>query len=109
MVQTECSHLTFTFDRLNPKSIEIIGLWPTYLCSIIILYHKEMDPACGDVHSLKSKFDFILLTPIFYIVQDKSSDIEQQPPFNDRKYSNTLPQKRRKQNQREHHIILKFR
>ena len=26
--------------------------------------------------------------------QDKSSDIEQQPPFSDRKYSNTLPQKR---------------
>ena len=26
--------------------------------------------------------------------QDKSSDIEQQPPFGDRKYSNTLPQKR---------------
>ena len=25
--------------------------------------------------------------------QDKSSDIEQQPPFRDRKYSNTLPQK----------------
>ena len=28
--------------------------------------------------------------------QDKSSDIEQQPPFGDRKYSNTLPQKRDK-------------
>ena len=27
-------------------------------------------------------------------VQDKSSDIEQQPLFGDRKYSNTLPQKR---------------
>ena len=26
--------------------------------------------------------------------QDKSSDIEQQPPFGDRKFSNTLPQKR---------------
>ena len=26
--------------------------------------------------------------------QDKSSDIEQQPPFGDRKYSNALPQKR---------------
>ena len=26
--------------------------------------------------------------------QDKSSDIEQQPPFSDRKYRNTLPQKR---------------
>ena len=25
--------------------------------------------------------------------QDKSSDIEQQPPFGNRKYSNTLPQK----------------
>ena len=25
--------------------------------------------------------------------EDKSSDIEQQPPFGDRKYSNTLPQK----------------
>ena len=34
--------------------------------------------------------------------QDKSSHIEQQPPFDDRKYSNTLPQKREKiQNQRE--------
>ena len=32
--------------------------------------------------------------------------IEQQPPFGDRKYSNTLPQKRGKiQNQREHHKI----
>ena len=27
-------------------------------------------------------------------VQDKSSDIEQQPPFGDGKYSNTLPRKR---------------
>ena len=26
--------------------------------------------------------------------QDKSSDIEQQPSYGDRKYSNTLPQKR---------------
>ena len=26
--------------------------------------------------------------------QDKSSGIEQQPPFGDRKYSNTLPRKR---------------
>ena len=26
--------------------------------------------------------------------KDKSSDNEQQPPFGDRKYSNTLPQKR---------------
>ena len=26
--------------------------------------------------------------------QEKSSDIEQQPPFGDRKYNNTLPQKR---------------
>ena len=27
--------------------------------------------------------------------QEQSSDIEQQPPFGDRKYSNSLPQKRR--------------
>ena len=34
--------------------------------------------------------------------QDKSSDVEQQPPFGDRKYSNTLPKKRGKiQNQRD--------
>ena len=26
--------------------------------------------------------------------EDKLSDIEKQPPFGDRKYSNTLPQKR---------------
>ena len=38
--------------------------------------------------------------------QDKSSDIEHQPPFGDRKYSNTLPEKRGIQNQRAHHIIL---
>ena len=39
--------------------------------------------------------------------QDKSSDIEQQPPFGDRKDSKTLSQKKGKgiQNQREHHII----
>ena len=39
--------------------------------------------------------------------QGKSSDIEQLPPFGDRKYSNALPQKRGGgiQNQREHHII----
>ena len=39
--------------------------------------------------------------------QDKSSDIEQQLPFGDRKYSITQPQnKEGVQNQREHHIIL---
>ena len=38
------------------------------------------------------------------VVQDKSSDIEQQ--FGDLKYSNSLPQKRGIQNQREHHIII---
>ena len=38
--------------------------------------------------------------------QEKSSDIEQQPPFRDRKYSNSLPQKRGDTNQREHHINL---
>ena len=36
--------------------------------------------------------------------QYKSSDIQQQPPFGDRKYSNTLRQKNGIQNQREHHI-----
>ena len=39
--------------------------------------------------------------------QDKSSDIEQQPPFGDRKISNIKPQNRGGvQNQQEHHIIL---
>ena len=38
--------------------------------------------------------------------QDKSSDIEQQPPFGDRKISNIEPQNRGVQNQQEHHIIL---
>ena len=38
--------------------------------------------------------------------QDKSSDIEQQPPFGDRKISNIQPQNRGVQNQQEHHIIL---
>ena len=40
--------------------------------------------------------------------QDKSSDIEQQPPFGDRKISNIQPQNRGGglQNQQEHHIIL---
>ena len=41
--------------------------------------------------------------------EDKSSDIEQQPPFGDRKYSNTLPQKRGVQNQREHTNYTKFK
>ena len=43
----------------------------------------------------------------YYQKQDKSSDIDNQPPFGDRKYSNTLPQKRGGGllNQREHHII----
>ena len=40
--------------------------------------------------------------------QDKSSDIEQRPPFGDRKISNIQPQNRvgGLQNQQEHHIIL---
>ena len=40
--------------------------------------------------------------------QDKSSDIEQQPPFGDRKISNIQPPNRGGglQNQQEHHIIL---
>ena len=39
--------------------------------------------------------------------QDKSSDIEQQPPFGDCKISNIQPQNRAGvQNQQEHHIIL---
>ena len=40
--------------------------------------------------------------------QDKSSDIEQQPPFGDRKISNIQPQNRGGglQYQQEHHIIL---
>ena len=47
---------------------------------------------------------FILL---FVLEQDKSSDIEQQPPFGDRKISNIQPQNRGGlQNQQEHHIIL---
>ena len=42
---------------------------------------------------------------ILHHEQDKSSDIEQQPPFGDRKYSNALPQKRGGiHNQQEHHI-----
>ena len=44
-----------------------------------------------------------------YKEQDKSSDIEQQPPFGDRKISNIQPQKKGGggvQNQQEHHIIL---
>ena len=39
--------------------------------------------------------------------QDKSSDIEQQPPFGDRKKSNIQPHNRGVQNQQEHHISLK--
>ena len=39
--------------------------------------------------------------------QDKSSDIEQQPPFGDRKISNIQSQNRGGvQNQQEHHINL---
>ena len=39
--------------------------------------------------------------------QDKSSDIEQQPPFGDRKISNIQPQNRGGvQNQQEHHTFL---
>ena len=41
-----------------------------------------------------------------YQEQDKSSDIEQQPPFGDRKISNIKPQNRGVQNQQEYHIIL---
>ena len=48
------------------------------------------------------------LFPVLFLIkeQDKSSDIEQHPPFGDRKYSNTQPQNRGLKNQREHHIIL---
>ena len=47
-------------------------------------------------------------TDIIIVEQDKSSDIEQQPPFGDRKISNIQPQNRGRgfQNQQEHHIIL---
>ena len=40
--------------------------------------------------------------------QDKSSDIEQQPPFGDRKISNIQPPNMGGgvQNQQEHHIIM---
>ena len=38
--------------------------------------------------------------------QYKSSDIEQQPPFGDRKKSNIHPQNRGLQNQREEYISL---
>ena len=43
-----------------------------------------------------------------YQEQDTSSYIQQQPPFGNRKESNTQPQKRGRglQNQQEHHIIL---
>ena len=36
--------------------------------------------------------------------QDKSSDIEQQPPFGDCKYSNTLPQKKAKPTETSHNL-----
>ena len=40
------------------------------------------------------------------IEQDKSSDVEQQSPFGDRKYKQYTASKRKGiQNQREHHII----
>ena len=50
-------------------------------------------------------------TPVTNIEElDKSSDIEQQTPFGDRKWSNSLLSMRKGggwlQNQREHHIIL---
>ena len=44
--------------------------------------------------------------PSYLEEQDKSSDIEQQPPFGDRKISNIQPQNRAGvQNQQEHQII----
>ena len=48
----------------------------------------------------------ILLCPVQE--QDKSSNIEQQPPFGDREKSNIQSQNRGGglQNQQEHHIIL---
>ena len=46
----------------------------------------------------------LLILDLFIQEQDKL-DIEQQPAFGDRKYSNTLPKKKGIQNQREHHII----
>ena len=36
----------------------------------------------------------VIRTVVFYQEQDKSSDIEQQPPFGDRKISNIQPQNR---------------
>ena len=47
-------------------------------------------------------------TCIHHQEQDKSSDIEQQPPFGDRQISNIQPQNRGGglQNQQEHHIVL---
>ena len=37
--------------------------------------------------------------------KDKSSDIEQQPPFSNCKYNNTLPQKKGGTKQRKRHIM----
>ena len=59
------------------------------------------------VHRLNNPVFVLPITDMSLTEQDKSSDIEQQPPFGDRKISNIQPQNRGGgQNQQEHHIIL---
>ena len=60
------------------------------------------------VKTVNLHYSHILLLSLTAVQeQDKSSDIEQQPPFGDRKISNIQPQNRGGlQNQQEHHIIV---
>ena len=63
---------------------------------------------CIDIKDLEHLLSQIQEPVMILGEQDKSSDIEQQPPFGDRKISNIQPQNRGGgvQNQQEHHIIL---
>ena len=48
----------------------------------------------------------MLINADIYKEQDKSSDIEEQPPFGDRKLSNILPQMRVSVKNQRHYLII---
>ena len=83
------------------------------LLADIFLYSYEADfiqslLSTGKKH-LASRFNLTYRYIDDVLEQDKSSDIEQQPPFGDHKISNIQPQNRGGgvlQNQQDHHIIL---
>ena len=77
--------------------------------SIVVLLNKHETNNINKATRYAISFDNINYIHCLFNLQeqDKSSDIEQQPPFGDRKISNIQPQNRAGvQNQQEHHIIL---